>query len=185
MRSMTKIAAIALIAVVAAAPRQALAQDAGEANAHVRSGFWFNGGLAYGTLGCGDCTDREGGMTANLTFGGTLSQKVLLGGSSRAWRKSENGITLTASAVTGTIRFYPSETGGFYLLGGLGVGTVDVGISDLGDASETGGAAVLGLGLDIRISDNVSLTPYLNGVGISYDGGDANFNQLGLSITTH
>lgn len=185
MKSATWTVAVALVTTIAFAPHTAVAQETQDGNDHARSGFWFNGGLAYGSLGCADCTDREGGWTANLTFGGTLNQKVLLGGSSHAWRKSEDGVTLTASTLTGTIRFYPSSTGGFFLLGGLGVGTVDVDVAGFGSDSETGGAAVLGLGIDLRISDNVSLTPYLNGIGISYDGGDANFNQLGVSITTH
>jgi hypothetical protein len=163
-------------------PRVAAAQDA--ANPHARSGFWFNGGLGYGSLGCSDCSGREGGFTGNLTFGGTLSPKVLLGGSSNGWTKSEDGVTITAGALTALIRFYPSATGGFYLIGGLGLGTLSIDTS-FGDASETGAAAILGLGYDFRVGDNVSLSPFLNGVGASFDGGDVNFNQLGLSVTVH
>lgn len=177
--------AVAAIALLAVAPQEGVAQDSEEAeNKHARSGFWFNGGLGGGSLGCSDCGDRETGLTGNLTFGGTVSPKVLLAGSSNAWTKSENGTTLTAGAVTAMMRFYPSATGGFYLAGGLGIATLSID-SQFGDASETGAAAILGLGYDFRVSQNVSLTPYLNGVGANFDGGDLNFNQLGLSVTVH
>lgn len=186
MRKLGMLSTLAMLAGLLALPQTALAQgQQAETNEHVREGFWFNGGLGYGTLGCEDCTDREGGAVGTLSFGGTLSQKVLLAGSTFAWTKTENDVTLTTSAVTATIRFYPSATSGFYLLGGLGVGRVDLEISGFGDAEETGGAAALGLGYDIRVGSNVSLTPFLHGVGITFEDGDANFGQLGLSITTH
>lgn len=173
------------IALLALAPQTGFAQDEEAAeNKHPRSGFWFNGGLGGGSLGCSDCVGRESGWTGNLTFGGTISPKVLLAGSSNAWTKSESGTTLTAGAVTAMMRFYPSATGGFYLAGGLGIATLSID-SSFGDASETGTAAILGLGYDFRVSENVSLTPYLNGVGASFDGGDLNFNQFGLSVTVH
>jgi hypothetical protein len=186
MKKLGTVCTLATLAGLLVLPQTALAQGQQVGtNEHARDGFWFNGGLGYGSLGCDDCSDREGGLVGTLSFGGTVSQKVLLGGSTFAWTKSEDGVTLTTSAVTGTIRFYPSETSGFYLLGGLGVGRIDVEFSGAGSADETGGAAALGLGYDIRMGDNVSLTPFLHGVGLSFDGGDANFNQLGLSITTH
>lgn len=173
------------VALLVLAPQAVVAQTSETAeNTHQRDGFWFNGGLGGGSLGCSDCVGREGGWTGNLTFGGTLSQKVLLAGSSNVWTKSDNGATVTAGALTAMLRFYPSATGGFYLAGGLGVGTLSID-TDFGDASETGAAAILGVGYDFRVSRNVSLTPYLNGVGASFDGGDLNFNQFGLSVTVH
>lgn len=186
MRRLLGVGIITVLVGLTVSPTPGVGQESSEdGTAHKRSGFWFNGGLGYGSLGCDDCTDREGGLVGTLSFGGTLSQKVLLSGSTYGWTKEESGVRLTTNAVTASLRFYPSETGGFYLLGGLGFGTVDLDVSGFGSASETGAAAVLGLGVDIRVSDNVSLTPYLHGVGISFDDGDANFNQLGLSITTH
>lgn len=184
MRKAVSIGVALLFAGVVVVPGTATAQEASD-NPHERSGFFFNGGLGYGTLGCEDCVDREGGLVGTLSFGGTLSQKLLLSGSTYGWTKEENGARLTTSALTASLRFYPSATGGFYLLGGLGYGQVDLDVSGVGSASEGGVAAVLGLGVDLRIGDNVSLTPFLNGVGVSFEDGDANFGQLGLSITTH
>jgi hypothetical protein len=94
-------------------------------------------------------------------------------------------VRLSAGTLTAQVRFYPSSTAGFFLLGGLGVGQMDIQISGFGSASEMGMGAVLGLGYDIRIGRNVSLTPFWNGVALSNEDGDANFGQIGLSITTH
>jgi hypothetical protein len=59
-------------------------------------------------------------------------------------------------------------------------------VSGFGSETRSGTGAILGLGYDIRIGDHFSLTPFLNGVGISTTGGgDANFSQIGLGITTH
>jgi hypothetical protein len=92
------------------------------------------------------------------------------------------------STLTAAIRFHPSATGGFFLLGGLGIGRIDVGASGGGfsiHASETGAGAVLELGYDFRIGANVSLTPFWNGFAGSFDNGDANVGQVGLGLTIH
>jgi len=175
----------ALIVGLALAPRSAVAQEGDTSTAHPRSGFWFNGGLGWGSLGCDGCTGREGGGVLSLAVGGSLSQNVLLGASIDGWSKEENGTRLTASSLLATARFYPSTDNGFFLRGGLGLGTVETSISGVGSGSETGAGALLGLGYDFRIGESVSLTPYLNGVGISEDTGSVNFSQLGLSVTVH
>lgn len=147
------------------------------------SGFWFSAGLGYGSLGCQNCGSREGGASGNLALGGTLSEKVLLGVSSNGWFKSENGSTLSVNALTAAIRFYPSAPGGFFLMGGLGVGTVSANVTGVGSGSETGFGALLGLGYDIRMGYKVSLTPYWNGFAMNSSNSDANVGQIGLGIT--
>ncbi len=180
MRSVKFGALLMLVGGLLALPHDARAQAA-----HERDGFWFSAGLGYGTLGCQDCGTREGGFSGNLALGGTLSQKVLLGAAVHAWTKSEDGVTLTASTTTAAVRFYPSAEGGFFLLGGVGLGIVDLEIDGLGSDSETGGAAVLGLGWDLRVGDNVSVTPFWNGMGMTFSDGDANVGQIGVGVTLH
>jgi hypothetical protein len=137
-------------------------------------------------MGCQDCYWREGGFSGNASLGGTLSSKVLLGAMSAGWTKEESGVTLTVGSLAAVVRFYPSATGGFYLLGGLGIGTISADISGFGSDSETGASAILGLGYDIRVGKSVSLTPFWNGVGVSTSNdSDANFGQIGLGITIH
>lgn len=110
---------------------------------------------------------------------------MLLGAATNGWTKEEGGARLSAGTLTALLRFYPSETGGFFLQGGLGLASLEVSVAGFGSASETGAGAVLGIGYDIRVAPNLSLTPFWNGVGLSFSDGDANFGQLGLGITVH
>ena len=167
MKGMLPRTALALAVITACLAGGAFAQHPQQPQ--LRHGFWFSGGLGYGSLGCKDCGSREGALSGNISLGGTLSQKVLLGVSTNGWTKSENGSSLTVG----------------FLTGGLGLGTVSAGVAGFGSASETGVAALLGLGYDIRVSNSVSLSPYWNGFALSYSGGDANVGQIGLGITVH
>jgi hypothetical protein len=151
----------------------------------VRQNFWFNFGLGYGSLGCDDCDERTGSATGILALGGTLSQKVLLGGGIAAWSKDEDGGKLDVGTVAAIIRFYPSATGGFFLTGGLGVGTIRIEIDNVGSDTEQGFGVLLGLGYDIRVGRSVSITPFLNGFGVRSDDVDANVGQIGVGITVH
>jgi outer membrane protein with beta-barrel domain len=153
--------------------------------AQTRQGFWFNGGLGYGSLGCDNCDGREGGFSGGLSLGGSLSQKVLLGVGTTGWTKSEGGVTLTVGTLDARIRFYPSATGGFFLTGGLGIGSISAELAGVGSGSETGVGIVLGLGFDIRIGGNVSLTPFWNGFAVRSSDSDANVGQIGLGVTIH
>jgi 4-amino-4-deoxy-L-arabinose transferase-like glycosyltransferase len=178
MRPLSVIGLAVLLAV--AAPHAALAQGN-----HARQGFWLNGGLGYGSLGCENCSGREGALSGGLALGGSLSPKVLLGVGTNGWTKSEAGYTATVGTLTAQIRFYPSATGGFFLLGGLGLGSIHEELSGVGSASEVGPGALVGLGYDFRVGQNVSLTPYWNGFATTTSNADANVGQLGLGVTLH
>jgi hypothetical protein len=169
-----------LLAALALAPLTTAAAQ----NPHTRNGFWFNGGLGVGSYGCDGCSGRESGGSATIGIGGTLSSKVLLGAGINVWAKEINGVDLTAGTVTAMIRFYPSATGGFFLVGGLGYATEQVSAGNV-SVSESGAGVLLGLGLDLRVGKNISLTPFWNGNGLSIDGASSNFGQLGLSLTIH
>ena len=149
-----------------------------------RKGFWFNGGLGWGSLGCNDCGSRTGGLSGGLSLGGTISPTFLLGGGTTGWTKSENGATLTVGTLDLRARLYTSPKGGFFLTGGIGLGSISAGFGGV-SASETGGAVLLGLGYDARVGRNVSLTPYFNVFGVKTSNSNANVAQLGLSITIH
>jgi hypothetical protein len=150
-----------------------------------RHGAWFYVGLGAGSLGCQDCVDRANGFSGGLGIGGTINPHVQLGAMTAGWARSEQGITLTAGVVVAAARIYPSATSGFFILAGLGLGSVDVTASGLGEANSTGSGALLGLGWDVPLGAAVHLTPFWNGAGISYSGGDANFGQIGLGLTIH
>lgn len=154
-------------------------------HAQTREGFWFNLGLGYGTLGCDNCDGRTGGLSGGLSLGGTVSKKLLLGVGTTGWTKSESGVTLTVGTLDARLRFYPSETGGFFLTGGLGLGTISAGLSGFGSESETGVGVVLGLGYDIRVARNLSFTPFWNGFAVRTSNADANVGQIGIGLTVH
>jgi hypothetical protein len=149
-----------------------------------RAGLWGNFGIGQGSYGCEGCDGRRGGDAATFAIGGTLSSKVLLGVGINAWAKKINGVDVTVGTVTALARFYPSATGGFFLVGGLGYGSEDVKSGGL-SYSESGAGAVLGMGLDLRVGRNLSVTPYWNGNVVSLDSGKSNFGQIGISLTVH
>jgi hypothetical protein len=158
----------------------ATAGDAVGGHPQTREGFWFNAGLGLGSLGCDNCVGRENGLSGNLSLGGKISDRVLLGVGTTGWAKSEGGETLTVGTLDARVRFYPVLKSGFFLTGGLGVGDV----SFAGD-SEFGLGVVLGIGWDIRVGRNVSLTPFYNGFAMRSSVADANVGQLGIGITIH
>lgn len=180
----SRLAVIAALAMTClAAPRAVEAQ-----NPQTRDGFWIQFGMGWGSLGCNDCDSREGGLSGALSLGGTLSERWLLGGGTNGWTKSQDGARLTVSTVTALVRFYPSLTSGFFLHGGLGYGRVEVSASGSGfsiSASENGAGAMLGLGWDIRVGRNLSITPFWSGFAMSSDNLDANVGQLGVGLTIH
>jgi hypothetical protein len=154
-------------------------------HAQVRDGFWFSGGLGYGSLGCEDCSSRTGGLSGGLSLGGTISPRFLLGVGTTGWTKSEQGATLTVGTLDARVRFYPSTTGGFFLTAGVGIGSIDGSVAGVGSATETGVGTILGLGYDFRMRTNMSLTPYWNGFAMRSTNADANVGQMGLAITLH
>lgn len=187
MRTRTCLAVVVLTATsfgAAAAHAQGTA-DVGGGRPQTREGFWIGFGLGAGSLGCEDCGDRETALSGNLKLGGTINPRFLLGVETNGWYKSESGVTLTYGNLSAVGYFYPSETSGFYLKGGLGLASLELDLDGFGSGSETGSGAVLGLGYDARVGRNFSLTPYLNFMAGSFDDGTANVVQLGLGFTWH
>jgi hypothetical protein len=176
MRSVKFLAGLALVA----SPLLAHAQ-----NAQVRDGFWFSGGLGYGSLGCQDCGSRTGGMSGGLSLGGTITPRFLVGVGTEGWTKTEQGATLTVGTLDARVRFYPSATGGFFVTGGLGIGTMTGTVPGFGTVTENGLGTLVGIGYDYRIARNTSITPYWNGFAMKGSNSDANVGQMGIAITLH
>jgi len=147
-----------------------------------REGFWFYGGLGYGLVGCDSCLGaRDGGLSGGLTFGGTISPRVLLGvGTSGFTRTYGFGDRLMVGTVDARLRFYPSTRSGVFLTGGVGLGHLS-----FNDETEFGAGAMLGAGWDIRVGRNISLTPFYNGFAMRSSLLDANVGQFGLGLTIH
>lgn len=159
-------------------------------NRQRREGFWIGLGLGYGSYkGCDDifgCSDRQGSGSAYVKLGGTLNPQVLLGVESTAWTKDESGARVTAGGVTGTVAFYPVLSSGFFVKGGFGLSYIESKYVEGAlsvSASKTGWALIAGLGYDVRVARNVSITPsfsYLYGRP-----GDIDIPGLGTLPGTH
>lgn len=184
---------IAFLALIAAAPLAAQRPN-------TREGFWIGLGGGFGSVGtdCQACTtDRTTGGAAYLRLGGTLSPMFLLGGESDAWFHSASGVNEALAFASFIATIYPSRTGAFFLK--LGIGGMsyraDDGVTVLTAEAPSGS---LGAGYDIRLGRNVSLTPFVNGLGtsavtfklngVTMSGGEdikINLLQVGLGVTWH
>ena len=156
---------------------------AGTAQAQSHEGFWVGFGLGGGSLGI-EGTDRDTGFTGYLKLGGTINQRFLVGLESNAWTKDQSGARLTHTNTSAVAYFYPSASNGFFLKGGLGWSRLSIEVSGI-SVAENGGGAVLGLGYDVRVGDNWSITPVLNFNGGAFDGGNTNLSELGVGVSWH
>src|SRR5256885_6405085 len=147
-----------------------------------REGFWIGFGLGYGSANvtCDTCGSgpRTGGVTAFLKLGGTPSRNLLIGGAINAWSHQSGGATETMGNVTASLYYYPVASGGLFLTGGVGFSDYNVDTSPSYDG--TGWGFTAGVGYDIRVGRNVSLTPVANFVyggvgGLNGSGGGGPF----------
>jgi hypothetical protein len=150
-----------------------------------REGFWFNAGFGYGSLSCLNCDGYANGFSGGIALGGTLNEKLLLGVGTTGWYRAQDGVWLNVGTLDARLRFYPSTRSGFFINGGLGLGTISLGVTGIGSESETGVGLMLGVGWDLRVGRNVSLTPFWNGSAVRTANADASFGQIGLGITVH
>jgi hypothetical protein len=174
---------IALAIVLAAT--LAVPADA-QGNPQTRQGFFISFGFGAGSLGfdCDNCNedDRLSGVNGYLRLGGTLSQRLLIGGEINGWSKSEDDVTLSFNNVGPVLLFYPSANGGFYLKGGLGLAGASLEIGNL-EFEDSGVGITLGLGWDARVGRNFALTPYLDILTSSFEGFSVNTVAFGLGFT--
>lgn len=135
-----------------------------------RKGVWFGLGGGYGSANatCDGCDrgGRESGGTGFLKLGGTLNQRVLLGGEFNLWTKDEDGVALNLYNFSATVTFYPRASSGFFVKGGLGASWVETELRDGSTTTTeklgTGLGLLVGAGYDLRIARKISITPGLN-----------------------
>jgi hypothetical protein len=147
---------------------------------HTRQGAWFNVGLGYGSFGCENCPGRADALSGGLSVGGTINQKLLLGVGTSGFYKSESGQWFSVSTLDARLRFYPMLASGFFVTGGMGLGSLRTAYD-----TDMGVGVILGLGWDIPVGSRVSLTPFWHGFAMRSSLVDANVGQLGLGVTIH
>jgi len=177
MRPLARIVGVVSILAAGIAGR-ALAQ-----HPQTREGFWIGFGFGHGsadlkspTLDSLGATGREGGTTGFVKLGGTLSKSVLLGGEVNAWVKSESGVTFTVGNVSAAAYFYPAPQTGFFVKGGVGYGSTR--FSNSRPATASGFGFLAGVGYDVRVGGNISLTPVAN----FYFGSDGDMTENGTKV---
>jgi hypothetical protein len=160
-----------------------------------RQGFWIGFGFGFGSLGlsCNGCSSisRESGISGFLKMGGTVNEHLLLGGESDGWTKDVGGTRITTGNLSFTAYYYPAPASGFFLRGGLGFASYQ----ESGQSASGGFGITFGLGYDVRVGTNFSLTPVANyswgSVGDAHSGGliipgtKENVFQVGLGFTWH
>jgi hypothetical protein len=145
----------------------------------IPSPFWFNGGIGIGTVGCDTCAGQPtNGWSGGLGFGRAITPRLWLGVGGSGWARS--GSEVGVGMIDGRLRFYPSEEKSFFLTAGVGVGVLKA-----AGVHSTGIGGLVGVGLDIAVRPNLSLTPFLNGFAMTSSTADANVAQIGLGITVH
>jgi hypothetical protein len=158
-------------------------------SAQMREGFWIGFGFGGGSaglscnLGC-EGMSRETGFSGYLKIGGTLTPKLLLGGESTGWTKSDSaGTTFQLGTLVAAAYLYPAPATGFFIKGGPGFAVYRESNDTAGKASGMGFGFLLGAGYDIRVSRNISITPVVNFLWGSIGdlkSGDASTQGLGL-----
>jgi Outer membrane protein beta-barrel domain len=165
-----------------------LATSAFAQQAQTRQGFWVGGGMGYGSMGlsCDICDGlgREGGLSGYAKLGGTLRQNILLGVEMNGWTKSEGGARITMGNFSGAAYWYPMPTQGLFIKAGAGYSVLSA--DDGTSTSDDSGFGLLGgVGYDVRVGKNLSITPVANWFRGGFDGISANVLQLGVGVTSH
>ena len=181
----------------------AASSAAAQTHPQTRDGFTISFGVGAGSAGvtCDGCdTDRETAPTVYLRLGSAVRPNLILGGEANGWSKtikdSGDEAKVTVATVNFIAQWYPQPTGGFFVDGGIGVGSMNVeakvpGVATISDKT-TGLGYQVGTGYDIRLTKNFSLTPYATyfataggKVESTKDKIDANVIQAGIGFTWH
>lgn len=139
-----------------------------------RRGFWFGLGLGAGGesndfLAGGGYSDQFYQPTISLKAGGTVGPHLRLGGEILSWINEEGHAVESLSSAMFVAQFYPIKTAGLYLKGGLGLGRNAVDFDDGFNVGDTGFAALVGAGYELRLGRQVYLNPVVDVVGHTYD----------------
>lgn len=167
------------------------AQDAKPTAPH--AGFWLGGGVGAGFTDEGSDDINDGGFAAYLRMGGTLSDRLLLGGELIGVTREADADIGDASVHQGnatlSLLYYPSSPGGFFAKAGAGFASASVIVQE-GNLTitndESGFGLTFGVGYDLRLGSNLYLTPNFDVLVQSFDEfGDSNLFLLTVGVGFH
>ena len=138
--------------------------------------------------------DRESGASGNFRFGWAVADRATIGLENTTWLRNYNvsgtniDATLTMNVTTLALTYFPGNVG-FYLRGGLGLGTAAVKYEQ-GAASVEGSTVGFGLiaatGYEWRLTQKFALGPQLQWafLGVNDEGiENADFASLTVQMT--
>jgi hypothetical protein len=129
-----------------------------------RAGFWAGLGLGAGAESF-DIRDGAGYSpelyrpTVSLRLGGTVGQQLRLGGEILAWINERGDAVESLTSFLFIGQLYPASTTGLYLKGGAGLGRNAVDFEDGYGLGDTGFAALIGAGWELRVGRRIYLNP--------------------------
>jgi hypothetical protein len=139
-----------------------------------RKGLWL--GLGFGAGGESyDLTPSTGYSdvlyrpTVSFRIGGTVSQHLRLGGEVLSWINEVGPAVESLSSGLFIAQLYPFSRSGLYFKGGLGIGRNAVHFEDGYDEGDTGFAALVGAGYELRLGRRFFLNPSVDLVSHRYD----------------
>lgn len=167
------------------------AQDAKLTKPH--GGFWLGGGIGGGFTDQGSDDIDDGGFAAYLRMGGTLSDRLLLGGEliglTRDAGAGVDDANVHQGNATLSLLYHPASPGGFFAKAGAGFASTSVVLRE-GSLTvtneESGFGLTFGVGYDLRLGSNLYLTPNFDVLVQSFDEfGDSNLFLLTVGIGFH
>lgn len=141
----------------------ALAMTAADASGqNRRGGQWLAVGLGGGLdqVACGVCAGTpEPGITGFVRFGGTIGDRLLLGGEFNGWTRDAEDTRQLLGSLSAIALFYADPEARFHVKAGLGA--VGYRASEDGDALTALSFGVTGgIGYDFPINETLSLSPF-------------------------
>lgn len=158
-------------------PAHAAAQQVPEGLVEVqessRHGLWLGLGLGAGgesydlgsSIGYSEVLYRP---TVSFRIGGTVSRHLRLGGEVLSWINDVGPAVESLTSALFVAQLYPWAGNGLYLKGGLGIGRYAVDFDDGYDEGDTGFAALVGAGYELRLGRRFFLNPVIDLVGHRY-----------------
>jgi hypothetical protein len=204
MRNSVRNAVVALLLSAIAVPL--MAQDIHPmSSGPQRAGFWWGFGLGAGQadVKCEGCTDvdPETFPMLHVSLGGTLSQSLTLGVQFGGGQKSgafgeASSTDVAVGDANVSVYWYPMSAGNLWIQGGL-TGVFFEAKNGAAKVSAVGGGLTAGVGYDLRMGRNMSITPSLRGAwggkgklkdqdeNTLVDSWQTNFVEAGVALLWH